>query len=260
MTILDAGHLSHVVSPASLQARTRARAECESSVQIQSAFSPERVWRILMQIIGLLCAASLTVQAMAFNFGHRRLFGFADQFNMNAEGNVPSWYSAFALLASAGLLSLVARTHHQCRLPYVRQWRALAFVFLLLSLDEACGFHEMMFFQASGRSVFHFAWVMAAIPMVAALGIAYLRLLAWLPPRTRVLFIISGCLFVGGALGMEMIDGWWASLRGTVNLGYALLTTLEEAMEMSGIALFIYAKLDYLRALQPPASKAFSTR
>ena len=258
MSLLVEGHLSHVLPATPPHAAAHRRVDIEVPLHFQLTLSPLRVLRTLMQIIGVLCAMSLTVQAMAFNFGHRRLFGFADEFNMNREGNIPSWYSSITLLAAAGLLWLIARTHRMGHLPFVRQLRALAMIFVLLSLDEACSIHEMMLLATGGRSVFHYAWVMAATPMVALLGFAYLRLLLWLPARSRMLFIVSGALYVGGALGMEMLDGWWASLHGDNNLVYALLTTLEEALEMSGVALFIYANLDYLRRLQSPCSSLAS--
>jgi hypothetical protein len=49
-----------------------------------------------------------------------------------------------------------------------------------------------------------------------------------------------------GALGMEMVDGYYASLYGDNNFVYVVLTTIEEFFEMVGIAVFIYALLSYI--------------
>ena len=75
---------------------------------------------------------------------------------------------------------------------------------------------------------------------------AYAKFLLDLPSRTRVLFISSGILFVTGAIGFELIGGWYADKHGTGNITYALITTCEELLEMLGIALFIYTLLKYI--------------
>ena len=47
---------------------------------------------------------------------------------------------------------------------------------------------------------------------------------------------------------MESVGGWYFSLHGEMeDLSYSLLVAAEEFLEMSGIILFIYALLDYLR-------------
>jgi len=45
---------------------------------------------------------------------------------------------------------------------------------------------------------------------------------------------------------MEMIDGNYAFIHGTNNFTYMMLTTLEETLEMVGIAVFVYSLLMYL--------------
>ena len=214
--------------------------------------SPAWVLRKLLTIIAFLVSINLIILALDFNFGHARLLGLADKFNLNREANVPSWYSASSILLAAALLWLVARFHQRHNLGFVRHWNALAAVFVLLSLDEAASFHEMMLLDIKGPRFFYFAWLMVGLPMLALLAIAYFRFLFALPLRTRNLFLGAAALYIAGAAGMEMIDGWWASLHGSRNLTYGLLTTLEESLEMLGIAFFIYAILDYLRTLQHP--------
>lgn len=46
-------------------------------------------------------------------------------------------------------------------------------------------------------------------------------------------------MYVGGAVGFEMLGGRYASIHGLDNLGYVLLVTAEEGLEMSGVILFI---------------------
>ncbi len=75
-----------------------------------------------------------------------------------------------------------------------------------------------------------------------------------LPSKTRLGLILSGAIFVGGAIGVEMISAAEyeaAKDAGVRSLQYYLLYSLEEFMEMLGIALFIYYVLDYLASLTP---------
>ena len=67
-----------------------------------------------------------------------------------------------------------------------------------------------------------------------------------LAPKTRFLFILAGCIYVGGSLGMELVDGAWASRYG-MDFFYFVLTDLEELMEMVGLLIFIYALLKFLQ-------------
>ena len=67
-----------------------------------------------------------------------------------------------------------------------------------------------------------------------------------LPHWTRCLIAAGGTLYVGGALGMELVGGYYASLHGHRNLVFALLTTIEEAGEMADVLIFMYALMAYI--------------
>jgi hypothetical protein len=60
--------------------------------------------------------------------------------------------------------------------------------------------------------------------------------------------IVAGCVYVAGALGMELVGGAWAAKHGQDNLVYSLLTTVEEGLELTGLVLFIRTLLDNLAA------------
>jgi hypothetical protein len=72
-----------------------------------------------------------------------------------------------------------------------------------------------------------------------------------------VLFVLAGAIYVGGALGLEMVGchhryplhapnptDWEASKTMT----YAVINHAEEFMEMTGAIIFVYALLSYVRA------------
>jgi hypothetical protein len=67
-----------------------------------------------------------------------------------------------------------------------------------------------------------------------------------LPKQPRFYFITAAALYIGGALGMEIIGGVYADFDGQQNLAYALFTNLEEVLEMLGVITFIYGLLHYI--------------
>jgi hypothetical protein len=98
-------------------------------------------------------------------------------------------------------------------------------------------------FHFSG--LLYFAWVVPYALVLTAFGILYLPFVWALPPQSRVLFVAAGIVFVSGAMGMELLGGRELERYGGTLL-YAMYYTIEEAMEMGGILLFIYALLDYI--------------
>ena len=66
-----------------------------------------------------------------------------------------------------------------------------------------------------------------------------------MPSAIRNKFIIAGVIFVTGAIGLEAIGGKIFTSYGAGTLFYALLTNVEEILEMVGILLFIYVLLQY---------------
>jgi hypothetical protein len=98
----------------------------------------------------------------------------------------------------------------------------------------------------------HWPWVISGCAVVIILAVAFQRFIRSLPGRTMVLFIASGALFFGGAIGFEMLGSLSLEM---VEAGKAvafrpwLLAHIEETLEMSGIALLIYSILDYARPM-----------
>jgi hypothetical protein len=172
-----------------------------------------------------------------------RLLALIDQFNLDGETNLPTYFSSFLLALCAGLLLLIARRIRETRRPMAAYWRVLGWMFLAMSFDEFSSLHEKVGTYIKGHvtpmhGVFYSPWVIAGLPFVAVLGAVYMRFLLRLPARFRIGFVLAGSIYVGGALGMEMLDGWYADIHGYENWTYVLLTTIEEAMEMAGAIVF----------------------
>ncbi|WP_258003851.1 hypothetical protein [Fischerella thermalis] len=57
---------------------------------------------------------------------------------------------------------------------------------------------------------------------------------------------MAGTIYVAGSSGTEMVGGYYANYYTQTNMIYALITTVEELLEMMGIIVFIYALLSYI--------------
>jgi hypothetical protein len=86
------------------------------------------------------------------------------------------------------------------------------------------------------------------------LGLVYVPFLKRLPKQTRNLFMAAGVIYVGGAVGCEMIGALIVERSGLWSPAFALEVLVEETLEMSGIALFIYAITSYIQSEFPGMS------
>lgn len=211
---------------------------------------PRVVARLMAVVVMSIASLSLAGQFFKHALGHDYLLGFVPLFDLNGERNVPAWFSSSMLLLCSVLLAAVAYSEGRVGGRDVLRWRVLSVIFLAMSADEAVQIHEQT--VAPMRSVFgsggifHYAWSILGLAIVVVLAAAYLPFVARLEARTRRLFVVSGALlYVGGAPGIELVQGWHDGLYG-VNGTTALITTVEEVLEMSGIAVFVYALLSRL--------------
>src|SRR5438105_3804596 len=87
--------------------------------------------------------------------------------------------------------------------------------------------------------------VIALLLVASVLGQMFLRFLLRLPADTRRWLLISGAVYLGGAVGMELIDGKYMEAHGA-NLTYMLMTTVEEGLEMSGLSALVITLLGHM--------------
>jgi hypothetical protein len=178
-----------------------------------------------------------------------KLTKFLLKFDVGGEQTVGAWLSSILLMLCALVLLYIGAMRAQRRESYAWHWLGLSVIFIGLSMDEAVGIHEMTIkpvremFGTSG--FFLYAWVIPAIGFVALVGLAYLGFLRHLEPTFRILFVLAGALFVGGALGFEMIEGELVDFYARHLLIYEAATHLEDGLESAGELLFLYSLLLY---------------
>jgi hypothetical protein len=212
---------------------------------------PRAVLRLTLRVLGLLMLGHLAVEAIRLRTGPgHQILGFSRFFDMGSEANVPTYWSALLLLAAGGLLLLAADHARRSGAGFVAHWRFLGAGFLFMSLDEAAQVHERIIARVwgelfgRGEGITYYVWCLPVIPVVLLVGIAYLRFLRHLPRRTGALVVASAALFLGGALGFEMIESVLVSSGRAAWLGLSQL--VEESLEMAGVSLFLYAVTGYL--------------
>ncbi|MBX2978272.1 MAG: hypothetical protein KF905_03165 [Flavobacteriales bacterium] len=190
-------------------------------------------------------------------------------FDMDREANVPTLFNVLLFFLGAVLFYLLGRAE-QGRDRWA--WRLMVFAFIFLGVDEGSQIHErFMLFTlrlmghdgttGAEMGFLYYAWIIpyfiAAVVLFGVLGRWLLRLEAQL----RWGLLLSGAIFVFGAVFMESFSGNVAAgiVSNTWNPAdhpsipchaypagqcmlyadplYVALYTMEEMMEMSGLIL-----------------------
>ena len=202
-------------------------------------------------LVLVLIVLGLTALSSVFEFSSLILRvggGEMQLFDLDADQNIPTWFSASMLLMCAVLFAAIAVAARGN--VYGFHWVGLSAIFLYLSVDESASVHEKLrpFLQTRLQTggFLDYVWVFLYAPLVLIFALVYLRFLFSLPAQTRRLFFVAGILYVGGALVMEAIGGLYATLYGTSGIVYPLFTHIEEILEMLGIVVLFYTLLLYI--------------
>jgi hypothetical protein len=215
-------------------------------------FNASSVARFLVVALILLVVANTDAMLVSYAMGRSapdvRLAQF---FYLDGERNLPTAFNTFLLLLAATLLTLITYFERRRSHP-VMYWAVLALGFALMAVDEAWSFHERLTVpmrQALGNhdlGIYYAAWVVPAFGLLLLLGLFFLRFLIRLPRSTRLSFIVSGMVYIGGVVGLELIEGRYVETHGDRNITAGTISTIQETVEMVGVILFIRALLIYL--------------
>jgi hypothetical protein len=220
----------------------------------QISINQSSIVRLLGAIAFILVIASIGGQLILFLTGHQHWL--TDLFNVDIEQNIPTLFSVFLLLFAALLLAIITAIKKKQRDSHVMYWTILSSGFLFMAIDEAVSMHEKLLLPSAQLlyllgatpghyGFFAFAWVAHGIALVIVLALFFWRFLLCQPRIIRNRFLVAGIIYIGGAIGMEMIGGRYFELHGA-NLTYRMLSNCEEGMEMAGVIFFIRALLLYI--------------
>ena len=213
-------------------------------------FNSSRISQILFSIFIVLIAANIVGLYFRFILGYDHVYGLVEKFNFDIEISIPTFFSSVILLMAASLLGIITIVKKRLSDTYVMQWGLLSIIFLCLSIDEAASFHEMLnplrdTFNLTG--IFYFSWVIPGSIFVSILACLYFKFIWNFPPAVRNKFIASALIYLSGAIGIELIGGYFSSVYGENNLSYGLITSLEESLEMLGVIFFINVLCGYIK-------------
>lgn len=217
--------------------------------------SRQRIRRILFLGVVFLSIIYLLALFSIFVLNRSSLYGTLGLFHLDAEANVPAWYASLLLLASAVVFGAIAAKKRADRDPFARHWIGIVLILLYMSADEAAQFHEL--FRRPMRELIGdaggwlpFGWVIPATLIALAIALAYLRFLVHLPPLLARRFVLAGAIYLGAAIGMEIIGGWYITTRDD-DFGYNLLAGVEEVLEKIAVILALDTALAYLARQTP---------
>lgn len=217
---------------------------------------------VLLDLVGTVCHLVFHVKAAAF----------ITLFDLDLESNLPTFYNCLLFFICAGLFFAY------CRLPNVRQrygWLVMTGACAFLGVDEGSQIHEKFMLvtlrllnhgQINGTDLgwLYYAWV---LPYGIAAALLVLVLTKWMLSLDKDLrrgFILSGLIYVAGAVFLEMYSGRVAehinpadlppgaldylpcevypanSCHLYTSLRYIVAYTLEETLEMVALVVCAY--------------------
>jgi hypothetical protein len=189
--------------------------------------------------------------------GHDHLYGFVPLFDLDTEANIPSSFGALLLLIAATLIALQAHAQYAVSGRDRHRWALLALLVLGMAFDEVASAHELLTKPLRGAlgahgGFLHFTWVVPGAVVVLAFALAYQGFFRRLPRPVRSRVLVAGLLYLGGALGMEMVGARYSAIHSVDTLFYkAVLVSIEEGMEMAGIIVLVQALLVQLALGSP---------
>ena len=210
---------------------------------------PRKIAILLTSFVSFLTISGVAVQISKYVYHYRA--DWTRLFNLDREFNLSSWYSCLTLLFCALLLKIIADKKKYEADVFARKWKILSTIFVLLAIDELLSIHEILIIPDLAKILnlpgfLRQIWVIPGAIIVIIFLKKYYKFTINLPKRTRFHFISAAFMYIGGALIMEMIGGAYSENNGQQNLIYALMTNVEEVLEMTGIIIFIYGLLYYL--------------
>ncbi len=191
---------------------------------------PLKIAKYLTYGVVFLTICRIAIQIGKYVFDYRE--PWTRLFNLDLEMNIPTWYSGL-MLVSCGLITRGIFTIKKSQSDrFWRHWQILATIFFVLAIDEVASIHEILIIDDLADSLhlpsfWHSVWVIPGTVLVVIFIWKYWKFILYLPKQLRQHFLIAITLYLGGALGMEMIGSYYDGIDGQQNLTYATLATIE---------------------------------
>ena len=211
--------------------------------------TPNTVFRLLSGITFLLTLINIAIQFAIYSFGLDKEWFLL--FNMDKEVNIPTSFSVILLLFCSSLIALIHKRLKKKSKKIKKRWAVLRWVFIFLALDEGLQIHEILIIPSLKPmlpAILSIVWVIPYGFLAIVALIYFMPILKSLPTELKQKALLSGAVYLSGALGFEMI-GSFLVRTGDIRLhgiSYGLIFTIEETLEMAGLIIFIYTLLRYI--------------
>ena len=196
--------------------------------------------------VTLLVALATFHYVYADTYGRDLIMLLTRMFDPGLENSIPTAFSSLNLLISSVLLFAIYR-HSKDRSELTTvYWLSLSIIFFGLSVDEVAQLHErfaklQLYTGVLIPVIEDRSWLLYGAAFTVVVFLLHIPFLRQLNRQTMALFLLSGAIFVSGALGFEFLAAWmlYHEIVATrVDLIYRTGVIFEEGFEMYGIALF----------------------
>ena len=217
--------------------------------------------RKLAVVACLLVVAHCLAMVSRFYFERDIVFGLVPLFDFYEERNIPTYFSSFNLLLTAGILFTMARLDKLNGKHMTPAWRVLGWGFLFMSLDEFADMRMILSRIADGAAgapllemvpFLSVAWTVPVVLILLGLTAYFVPFLLHLDKRYALHFCLAGAGFVLASVGLETTEGNHINL---VNAGrdipFTIMVTVEETIEIFSILYFQYFLIRYASQYHP---------
>ncbi len=196
-------------------------------------------------------------------FGQQQgqIYELANRFDVDDEVSVPTWYSQILLLFIG--LAAFAAAYLSEKKAVARLWAVFGTIGVVYSIDEGSGLHEFVlqtlhvtFFEDASSTKSDNAWLIILPFVLLIAGWLVWSMIRYLPKRTMLLFVLAGFVFLTGAVGIDLLTS--VTERESF-LHQGILAGLEEALEIFGSIIALYAIVDYIEKIHATQVKAIVT-
>ncbi len=219
-------------------------------------------WRRLLFPLGVVHVLVVTLSLISpFLTGEERgATPFSAYFDVNGEGNFPTWWSVAQLAAASTSLVFVAVLAQHQKIRGAAAWWILGGIVFLFSLDEGTELHERLdglVLQFAEVPDFTFVWLILGVPLAAVVLIMAIISTRRLPEKSTRLIVLGIATLLFAAVGLEFVAGELIRLGAPV-IALELLSHLEEFMELIAGSLLLVAPLAAVRTRTSGRATSFT--
>lgn len=200
---------------------------------------------IAFAIRAIAAVAAVLLAASLFQSLTHRAFGYTRLLDVDFEASAYTWLSSILIFCNALALLHVAWIRRSAGQARWRSWGVLGLVILGLSAEEILAIHKRFARKMEPVMDGRVAWSVPALGLCAVASLFAIAFVKALPPATRKLMLVAAGVYVGGAAGVECIQGLLA--LPTDGAPMILLQHLEEGSEVAGMLILLCATTGFIR-------------